>query len=252
LNRINQILQEWPSGTIITSDWLKKRGVYSQLAQVYENSGWIERINRGAYKRKGDRISWEGGLYALQELQHLPIHVGGRTAIELQGLSHYIKTNRSKVVLWKLPELQLPTWFQTYHWNVNLVVRSTTLFGKEVEFFTTQNVNQITITVSSVERAILEYLYDVPKHEGFDEANYIMEGLASLRPQVLRQLLENCRSIKVKRLFMYIAEHYNHGWVKRIDTSNIDFGRGKREIIKGSHLNKKYKIVVPKLYREDR
>lgn len=90
-----------------------------------------------------------------------------------------------------------------------------------------------------------------PKQEGFDEANYIMEGLPSLRPTVLQTLLEACKSVKVKRLFLYMAEHHNYAWFKRLETSSMDLGSGKREIIKGGKLDKKYMIVVPELSRED-
>ncbi|NIS09389.1 MAG: hypothetical protein GWO07_11630, partial [Candidatus Dadabacteria bacterium] len=65
LKKINQILQNWPQGTVITTDWLKRQGVSRQSVNGYTNSGWFERIGRGAYKRKGDNISWAGGLYAL-------------------------------------------------------------------------------------------------------------------------------------------------------------------------------------------
>jgi len=244
-------LQKWPQGTVITTDWLKRQGISRQSVDNYKNSGWLERIGQGAYKRKGDDLSWEGGLYALQKLQNLPIHVGGRTVLELQGLGHYVKMNSNQVVLWKTPEVRLPTWFQEYDWKADLKVRSATLFSKEEQGLSTKTFNQIDFTISSAERAILEYLYDVPKKEGFDEANYIMEGLASLRPNVLQQLLESCKSIRVKRLFMYLAEHHNHRWFERLDSSTINFGEGKREIIKGGKFNKKYKIVVPKLLRED-
>lgn len=50
---------------------------------------------------------------------------------------------------------------------------------------------------------------------------------------------------------MYLAENYNHSWFERLDSSKIDFGKGKREIIKGGTLNKKYQIVVSELSRED-
>lgn len=251
MKNINQILQKWPQGTVITTDWLKRQGISRQSVDNYKNSGWLERIGQGAYKRKGDDLSWEGGLYALQKLQNLPIHVGGRTALELQGLGHYVKMNSNQVVLWKTPEVRLPTWFQEYDWDFDLEVRSATLFSKDDQGLSVKTLNQIDITIPSAERAILEYLYDVPKQEGFDEANYIMEGLTSLRPNTLQQLLESCKSIRVKRLFMYLAEHHNHRWFERLDSSTIDFGEGKREIIKGGKLNKKYKIVVPKLLRED-
>ena len=251
MKKINRILQEWPSGTVITSDWLKKKGVYKQLADGYKNSGWIERVGTGAYKRTGDELSWEGGLYALQKLQDLSIHVGGRTALELQGYGHYLKMRGQQVILWKTPEVRVPSWFQKYEWNADLAIRSATLFSKEVNALSTKSSNQIEISISSAERAVMEYLYDIPRHEGFDEANYIMEGLSSLRPALLQQLLETCKSIRVKRLFMYLAENHNHAWFKRLDPSAIDLGKGKREIIRGGTLDKKYKIVVPELSRED-
>ena len=251
MKKLNHILQEWPSGAVITSNWLKGKRVYKQLVNSYINSGWIERTGTGVFKRTGDDISWKGGLYALQKLQKLSIHVGGRTALELQGYGHYVKMRDQNVILWKIPGVRLPTWFQKYDWNANLGIRSVTLFSDDLSALTTKTSNQIEITISSAERAILEYLYDIPRHEGFDEANYIMEGLTTLRPSFLQQLLESCKSIRVKRLFMYLAENYNHAWHKKLDSTKIDFGAGKREIIKGGKLNKKYKIVVPELSRED-
>lgn len=246
-------MQEWPPRTVITSDWLKKHGVYKQLADGYEKSGWLERISRGAYKRKGETISWPGGLYALQELQDLSVHVGGKTALELQGYSHYIRMDDTEgVVLWKTPGVRLPKWFLSYDWSTPIEVRSTTLFDKSVHALSETKVDNIKIEISTTERAVLEYLHDVPKYEGIDEANYIMEGLTSLRPSVLQELLESCKSIKTKRLFLYMAEHHNHPWFKKIDLSSIPLGKGKREIIKGEKLDKKYNIVVPELSREDR
>ena len=251
MNKINQILQKWPQGTVVTTDWLKKQGISRQSVNNYKKSGWLERIGQGAYKRNGEKISWEGGLYALQNLQSLPVHVGGRTAIELQGFGHYVKISSNQVILWKIPEVRLPSWFQKYGWEANWEVRSATLFDREVDEFSQTKVENIEVTISSAERAILEYLYDVPKQEGFDEANYIMEGLSSLRPTVLQTLLGACKSVKVKRLFLYMAEHHNHAWFERLELSSIDLGSGKREIIKGGKLDKKYMIVVPELSRED-
>ena len=246
-------MQKWPPRTVITSDWLSEQGVYKQLADSYEKSGWLERISRGAYKRKGDKVSWPGGLYALQELQDLSVHVGGKTALELQGYSHYIRMDDTQpVVLWKTPDVRLPNWFHSYDWNTSIEVRSVTLFDSSIYALSQTKVDNIKIEVSAPERAVLEYLHDVPKYEGIDEANYIMEGLTSLRPSVLQELLESCKSIKTKRLFLYMADHHNHPWFKRLDLSSIPLGKGKREIIKGGKLDKKYQIVVPDLKREER
>lgn len=252
MSKINHLLQEWPRGTVITSAYLKKKGVYKQLAAAYENSGWLQRIGKGAYKRKGDKLDWTGGLYALQELQNLPVRVGGKTAIELQGLNHYGKIGNNMVVLWKTPHVRLPSWFQKYDWDKDIKIRSMTLFSKDDLGTSTKELNQIPIALSTPERAILEYLYDVPGQEGFAEASYIMDGLATLRPTMLQALLEACKSIRVKRLFLYFADHYNHPWFNRLNLSAIELGKGKREIVKGGTLNKKYQIIVPGLSRETR
>jgi len=33
----------------------------------------------------------------------------------------------------------------------------------------------------------------------------LLEGLMSLRPDLVQELLESCRSVKAKRLFLYFA-----------------------------------------------
>ena len=77
----------------------------------------------------------------------------------------------------------------------------------------------------------------------------LMEGLNTLRPKTVQELLESCRSAKVKRVFLWSAETAGHAWSKRLDLSRIDLGRGKRQIYKGGRLNHKYGITVPE--RED-
>jgi len=87
--------------------------------------------------------------------------------------------------------------------------------------------------------AVLEMLHHVPDKQGFDEAFQIMKTLTTLRSNLIQQLLENCRSIKIKRLFMYMAENRNHFWVS-------DLGSEKRVVIKKGYLDKKYLITVPR------
>ncbi|MAO65698.1 MAG: hypothetical protein CL666_11935 [Balneola sp.] len=252
MNKINQILQEWPKGTVITTEWLHEKGISRQLADSYKKSGWLESYGMGAYKRPNDKITWAGALYTLQEIGGFSIHIGGKSALEKHGLGHYIRrSNKEKVVLWKKPEERLPRWFTKQQWDEDLDIRSANLFEPEGDLTTTE-LDGLKLNVSVAEQAILEYLYDVPKREGWDEANYLMEGLVSLRPAVLQPLLEHCTSIKVKRLFLYLAGQQQHPWLKRLDVSKVELGKGKRQIIKGGTLNKKYQITVPEVEREDR
>jgi len=103
---------------------------------------------------------------------------------------------------------------------------------------------EYSIIVSSPERAIMEALYFVPQKETFEEARLLMEGLVTLRPKLAQELLEKINSIKVKRLFMYLAEECNLPWVSKINLSGVNLGSGKRIIVKGGTFDKKYKITV--------
>lgn len=73
-----------------------------------------------------------------------------------------------------------------------------------------------------------------------------MEGLNNLVPKHVQTLLENCQSVKVKRLFLYMAEKADHAWFKQLDVTKVDLGKGKRSIVKNGVLIAKYGITVPK------
>ena len=99
--------------------------------------------------------------------------------------------------------------------------------------------------MSAPERAILELLDEVPQRETFHQADMLMEGLRNLSPRRLQKLLADCRSIKVKRLFLWFAERHNHAWLKKLDRNGINLGRGKRMLVRGGKLDTKYNITVP-------
>lgn len=123
----------------------------------------------------------------------------------------------------------------------------TGFLGKEKSLgLITHNMGNYDIKISSPERAALEFCYDVPLRESFDELNHIMSGLTTLRPSVVQNLLEKCDSIKAKRLFMYLAEKHNHTWINKLNLEHISFGTGSRALCKNGYYDSKYKIVVPK------
>ena len=89
--KINQILQKLPKSVVATSQWLNQEGLDKRSAYKYEKqSNWLESIGIGAYKRYGDAITWQGGIHAIQKQLGLDIHVGAKTALELQGKAHNI------------------------------------------------------------------------------------------------------------------------------------------------------------------
>ena len=85
-----------------------------------------------------------------------------------------------------------------------------------------------------------------PKFFPFTECYELMEGLSTLRPSQVQSLLEKCKSIRVKRMFLYLAEKVDHQWLHYIKTDKIDLGSGKRALVKGGVFIPKYNITVPK------
>ena len=78
-----------------------------------------------------------------------------------------------------------------------------------------------------------------------------MEMLSLVPPFKVQELLEDCKSIKVKRLFLYMAEKAGHDWLKMLDLSKISLGTGKRATVKNGVYNAKYQITIPKELEND-
>jgi Transcriptional regulator, AbiEi antitoxin, Type IV TA system/Transcriptional regulator, AbiEi antitoxin N-terminal domain len=248
-SKINRLVKAWPNETVAVSSWLEKHGAYQQLVHKYETTAWLRRIGQGAYAKAGDKIEWPGGLYALQQELELPIHAGGKTALQMQGYAHFLPMGKgTSVSLFGPPDTKLPAWFRNYRWGVKVRYTTTNLFSGQVDQggLTNKDMGSYVIKVSAPERAIMEVLYGVPLIDSYEEARLLMEGLTTLRPRVVQRLLENCASVKVKRLFMLLAEQCQHPWVRKLDLSKIDFGKGKRTLVKGGRFDPKYKITVPK------
>ena len=241
--KLKNLLQDWPNGTVATAPWLESLGISKQLRQRYQKSCWIELLSRGAFKRSGDTISWEGGVYALQ--QTLPITPGALTSIALQGSAHYIRMGKENLHLFAPPLTLLPQWFKNHAWDVTTRFHRSNFLPPD-SAFNDYPVKDFTIKISSLERAMLECLYLAPGNMDLVECYQIMEGLTTLRPTLLQELLEGCTSIKVTRLFLYMAEKAGHAWFKYLDTKKYDTGSGDRSIVKNGVYIASHKITIPR------
>jgi hypothetical protein len=101
------------------------------------------------------------------------------------------------------------------------------------------------IVISMTERAILELLDEIPQRETFHQADVLIEGMRNLSPRRLQRLLRDCRSVKVKRLFLWFAKRHNQMWFSKLDLTGVDLGHGKRMIIRGGKYDPALKITVP-------
>jgi len=172
----------------------------------------------------------------------LSVHQGGYTALnEKYGKTHNLTVAR-KPQLFSYRGEKVPAWFRAnYGSSYDLFVTS---FLPAEAGFIDYDTDNFTVKIPVIERAILEMLYLTPSIHTLQETYQVMELLGTVKPAVMQSLLECCASIKVKRLFLYMAERAGLVWVKRLDLTTIDLGRGDREITKGGQYDKKYRIVV--------
>lgn len=248
--KINQLLSASPKGIVLLSSWLKKQGYSFDLIKRYRKSGWLESIGTGADIRADDKIDYYGALHTLQTQANLKIHAGGRSAFSMLGKSHYLELDTKKLILFGSQNNRLPTWFEKYDWQITVEYYSSNFLPPEMGLVDIQ-IKEFNIKVSGEIRALMECLYLAPQHQELIECYELMESMNNLHPKKVQQLLEHCSSVKVKRLFLCLAEKLKHEWFNYLDLSNIDLGKGKRSIVQNGILDKKYQITVPKYWSKN-
>lgn len=243
--KLKNLLDLHKPGAVLLASWLEKQGVSRSLQTHYRRSNWLASVGPGAFKRPSETVSWQGGLYAIQQQAGLPIHAGALTALSLQGYSQYLRFGGQRVYLFSPRGIKLPAWFKKYDWGMPVDHIPTSLLPTGLGLLDRAEPN-FSIRISGPERAILECLDHAPKEFDLVECYQVMESLVNLRPDVVTELLNQCTSIKAKRLFLYMAEKANHQWLPFVNTTGLDLGSGGRSLSKGGVYVAKYNLVVPR------
>ena len=228
---------------VVTASFLRKLGVSYQRMLKYRHSGWLDALGVGAFCEAGTHPSFDKALVALVEQAGLPVHIGGRTALARKGYLHFVPFRELPTTVFVSRGVRLPAWFVNRYSGRFRAVKTNFISGEEGIAV------EEGCPVSAPERAILEFLHGVPSRQSLAEAYQIMEMLQTLRPRLVSNLLSECSSVKVKRLFCLLADDLDEPWWPRIAVANIDLGSGCRVIDKGGSFNAKYNLVV-KPWRE--
>jgi hypothetical protein len=258
--KLNRLLETLGDTTLVSSRWLRANGYPSNLVARYMASGWLQSPARGVYLRKGGKLSWEGLLRTLQLRELLPLHVGGRFALARQGHEHYLRLGES-ATLTLYGAAKLPAWVSNlplhdpveacgkgpFDWpplSFGADTPDATLNAQGLERVA-DDTSAAGVVFSTPERAILELCDETPDSALVHEANALMQGLATLRPQLVSALLQHCDSVKAKRLFLALADRHRYAWLAHVNLQNVDLGSGKRVLVPGGKLNAKYQITLP-------
>ncbi|MBV6886431.1 type IV toxin-antitoxin system AbiEi family antitoxin [Xanthomonas campestris pv. spermacoces] len=202
-----------PRGAPFDLATLAPLGVSAQLAARYAEGGWLVRLAHGIYAFPNDDFGVYGALKFLQ--QRVPgLHVGGKSALALQGVRHNLGS-RDALVLWGNTRFALPTWFTSRfparYVHASLFDWPDALASKTV---TTPPGLPEGLRVSASERAVLELLYEAGTKQSLEEARNLFDGVRSPRKELLGQLLACCKSVKTVRLFLT--------WARETSLVNVD------------------------------
>lgn len=246
--KIKQLYQMLPESVVAPASWLAEQGYSMQLLYQYTKSGWLKKTSRGSYIRGDTKPSWQGAVLGLQKLSHEPFHIGGVTALNLQGYAHYLPLNNSQTI-YLYGTQKLPAWFKNIELEQKFNVMKKPCFEKIGLKSIPSNIKDWEMVVSSPERAILELLYQVkPDGLSFEFAAEIFEGLTTLRPSLVNELLGVCENIRVKRLFLFLTSYFNHPWTKHVKKDELELGTGRMQIVKNGVFDNEFLITVPKEY----
>lgn len=243
--KLKKLLDQWQPCTVITTARLKELGISPQDTQNYVTSKWLTPVGRGAYKRPSETVTWQGALWAIQSQLKLDVHVAARTALEITGKAHYLRFSNEVVFLFSPPKVTLPTWFKNGDWSVDVRHTQTKLLPPDLGLTELNAVESFALRSSSPERAILETLHLAPQAIDLSETAHLIEGQMTLRPKLMQELLEACESIKVKRLFLYLAERANLPVMRHLKFDRIELGKGDRSLTPRGKYVAKYGLHLP-------
>ncbi|MES9850685.1 MAG: type IV toxin-antitoxin system AbiEi family antitoxin [Candidatus Thiodiazotropha sp. L084R] len=244
-SKLNTLLGAQPLGVVLSSAWLTEQGYSLDLQKRYKKSQWFDSIGTGALIRHGDQVDYLGGIYALQSQLGLCVHPAAKTALSLQGRAHYLELSTKKAQLFGGHDENLPRWFKNREWGLRVECKLTSFLPPDLGLVEVDH-KSFKVKISSPARAVMECLYLAPKSQPLIEVFEIMEGLNNLRPATVQRLLKACTSVKVKRLFLYLADKAGHEWLSYINQDEVDLGSGKRAIVSDGVYISKYQITVPK------
>ncbi|NUX98887.1 AbiEi antitoxin N-terminal domain-containing protein [Paraburkholderia youngii] len=212
-----QLLMDFaPRGEPMDLTLLARFGIEAGDASCLVEGGWLRQLAGGAFLLRGDSPTPDGTVAFLA--REIPgLHVGGKAALDMQGMRNYLYA-RPRVNLWGnvphdfpewVKELLLPTYEHERLFNEGLKA------GYAVSALPARNPG---MPVSAPERAILEHLAGSAQSGMLREDNASLVGmLRNFRLNVLQELADHCVRRDVVWALKFLGEDENFAWAKQLE-----------------------------------
>ncbi|MFL9869366.1 type IV toxin-antitoxin system AbiEi family antitoxin domain-containing protein [Paraburkholderia fungorum] len=227
---VQLLMHEAPRGQPLDTALLSHFGISPAQTHYLVTAGWLQRLSKGAYLLRGDTPTTEGVLTYLS--RHCAgLHVGGKTALDWQGVRHNI-VFRPRVTLWGLQVHRFPRWVEQH---MPHTYQTTRLFDDQ--FSLSENIRPLpsrnpSVLVSIPELALLELASDIGKRgvkgQSLEEALQLADSLRNLRADHLVGLLQRCTRVKVAKLVRDLGVSSGYEWGRELPGIVDRMGHGRR------------------------
>lgn len=241
-----------PYGLLATRPWLLAQGVAVHTLDNWVKSRKLLPLARGVFARTGVVVPWQGVVASLNRMADQPVYVGGLSALEESGLGHYVTSRKTIHLYASVPR---PGWLNklgldtVFEWHNSAAVWGDAALVNNALRVVDWREGLPGYPVALPEQAYMELLLQVPGKISFEHAGLLMQGSGTLSPARVDSLLLACKSVKVKRLFLWFARQQAFAWYKKLVVDSYDLGSGNRAIAKGGKLDTEFLITVPDIYQ---
>ncbi|WP_392394906.1 type IV toxin-antitoxin system AbiEi family antitoxin domain-containing protein [Paraburkholderia caledonica] len=227
---VQRLLEKAPRGQPLDPKMLRTLGIEASQTSYLVRAGWLKRLSKGAYLLVGDQLSTDGVIAYLS--RRVPgLHVGGKTALDWQGIRHNIAF-RPRFALWAFQSYRFPDWVGEH---MPFSFQTTQLFRNDAPIAAwlrpLPNKNN-EILVSIPELALLELASSIgkagDKGQTLEEATHLAELMRNLRVDVLTSILGYCIRVKVLKLVRDLGRTSGHAWGNNLQAYVEARSLGKR------------------------
>lgn len=236
-SRLKQLLRKFPRGAIFFAAWLYKNGIAYELQRNYRDARRLLSISPGVMVRAGEKPTVYSAIACFNSQMDKYFHIGALSALKLTGAVPNMPIDQPQVMIYYPSGEWFPLWLTRQKFSSGIMKLSSKMLDNKLGILSALQ-GSFEVLISSPERAFLEAVHLAPGYYSLDDLRVILYQLPNLNPKLMQALLEQCKSIKTKSLFLDMAEQVAHPWFDKLDILKIDFEGKDREIVVDRHAKK--------------